>query len=165
MKGKPLRVPLSRKIRAAADRLGKRAHSPHLPHQIKKEPLGSFFIWCGRWDLNPHVMDTRTSNVPVCLFQHFRITLYHYTICCAFVKTVSRQTPPKILVLSLVKLITSFLLFLQKKSATGFCRLRSVDFFFMDLCLCSAKYCQRSPIFRFFHLASNRNPVPYSHRP
>ena len=28
--------------------------------------------WCGRWDLNPHVMDTRTSNVPVCRFQHFR---------------------------------------------------------------------------------------------
>ena len=135
MKGNLLRVPLSRKTRAAADRLGKGVRSPHLPHQIKKEPLGSFFIWCGRWDLNPHVMDTRTSNVPVCLFQHFRITLYHYTICCAFVKTVSRQTPPKILVfkveinfslqpkilvLSLVKLITSFLLFCQKKSATGF---------------------------------------------
>ena len=31
------------------------------------------FLWCGRWDLNPHVMDTRTSNVPVCRFQHFRI--------------------------------------------------------------------------------------------
>ena len=33
--------------------------------------LRSFF-WCGRWDLNPHVIDTRTSNVPVCRFQHFR---------------------------------------------------------------------------------------------
>ena len=30
------------------------------------------FVWCGRWDLNPHVIDTRTSNVPVCRFQHFR---------------------------------------------------------------------------------------------
>ena len=36
--------------------------------------LRSFF-WCGRWDLNPHVIDTRTSNVPVCRFQHFRIAL------------------------------------------------------------------------------------------
>lgn len=34
---------------------------------------GAFPFWCGRWDLNPHVMDTRTSNVPVCRFQHFRI--------------------------------------------------------------------------------------------
>ena len=33
----------------------------------------SGFIWCERWDLNPHVKDTRTSNVPVCLFQHSRI--------------------------------------------------------------------------------------------
>ena len=31
------------------------------------------FSWCGRWDLNPHVIDTRTSNVPVCRFQHFRL--------------------------------------------------------------------------------------------
>ena len=30
-------------------------------------------VWCERWDLNPHVKDTRTSNVPVCLFQHSRI--------------------------------------------------------------------------------------------
>ena len=31
-------------------------------------------VWCERWDLNPHVIDTRTSNVPVCLFQHSRST-------------------------------------------------------------------------------------------
>ena len=30
-------------------------------------------VWCGKWDLNPYVEDTRTSNVPVCLFQHCRI--------------------------------------------------------------------------------------------
>ena len=30
------------------------------------------YFWCGGWDLNPHVNDTRTSNVPVCLFQHRR---------------------------------------------------------------------------------------------
>ena len=33
----------------------------------------SSFVWCGRWDLNPYVCDTRPSNVPVCLFQHYRI--------------------------------------------------------------------------------------------
>lgn len=32
------------------------------------------FCWCGRWDLNPYVMDTRPSNVPVCRFQHYRAT-------------------------------------------------------------------------------------------
>ena len=32
------------------------------------------FIWCGKWDLNPYVKDTRPSNVPVCLFQHYRIS-------------------------------------------------------------------------------------------
>ena len=31
------------------------------------------FIWCGKWDLNPYVKDTRPSNVPVCLFQHYRV--------------------------------------------------------------------------------------------
>src|SRR5699024_4711932 len=35
-------------------------------------PSRRSLFWCGRWDLNPHVMDTRTSNVPVCRFQHFR---------------------------------------------------------------------------------------------
>ncbi len=31
------------------------------------------FIWCGRWDLNPHVVsNTRPSTVPVCQFQHAR---------------------------------------------------------------------------------------------
>ena len=39
----------------------------------KSNDLPFFFEWCGRWDLNPHVIDTRTSNVPVCLFQHSRI--------------------------------------------------------------------------------------------
>ena len=31
-------------------------------------------FWCAKWDLNPYVVDTRTSNVPVCLFQHSRST-------------------------------------------------------------------------------------------
>ncbi len=30
-------------------------------------------FWCARRDLNPYVFDTRTSNVPVCQFQHSRI--------------------------------------------------------------------------------------------
>ena len=29
--------------------------------------------WCEQWDLNPYVVDTRPSNVPVCQFQHARI--------------------------------------------------------------------------------------------
>ena len=92
MKGEPLRVPLSRKISAAAIGLRKGFVLPTSSAPNKKRSRqASFFIWCGRWDLNPHVMDTRTSNVPVCLFQHFRITLYYYTICCGFVNTVSRQ--------------------------------------------------------------------------
>ncbi len=43
-------------------------------------------FWCARRDLNPYVVDTRTSNVPVCQFQHSRITnAENYTIsptCC-----------------------------------------------------------------------------------
>ena len=33
-------------------------------------------VWCGKWDLNPYVKDTRPSHVPVCQFQHCRI--YHF---------------------------------------------------------------------------------------
>ena len=33
----------------------------------------SFKKWCEKRDLNPYVKDTRTSNVPVCQFQHSRI--------------------------------------------------------------------------------------------
>lgn len=29
--------------------------------------------WCEQWDLNPHAISTRPSNVPVCRFQHARI--------------------------------------------------------------------------------------------
>ena len=46
------------------------------PEYQTKIPMAGYamgtFVWCGRWDLNPHVIDTRTSNVPVCRFQHFR---------------------------------------------------------------------------------------------
>ena len=28
--------------------------------------------WCARRDLNPYAISTRTSNVPVCQFQHSR---------------------------------------------------------------------------------------------
>ena len=43
----------------------------------KRIPMAGYAMgilsWCGRWDLNPHVIDTRTSNVPVCRFPHFRL--------------------------------------------------------------------------------------------
>ena len=50
------------------------------------------FCWCGRWDSNPHVMDTRTSNVPVCRFQHFRLQVN----CKGYFSTGSAQksSPP-----------------------------------------------------------------------
>ena len=51
--------------------------------------LRSFF-WCGRWDLNPHVIDTRTSNVPVCRFQHFRIRQ-----CLGIAKSILAYPPQK----------------------------------------------------------------------
>ena len=41
------------------------------------DAIASGFSWCGRWDLNPYVLDTRPSNVPVCLFQHYRLLLCH----------------------------------------------------------------------------------------
>ena len=31
--------------------------------------------WCARRDLNPYVINTRPSNVPVCQFQHARISV------------------------------------------------------------------------------------------
>ena len=37
-------------------------------------------------------MDTRTSNVPVCLFQHFRITICNYTIKKPVVKCDFTET-------------------------------------------------------------------------
>ena len=49
----------------------------------KREPslmILLIFIWCGKWDLNPYVEDTRPSNVPVCLFQHCRNRLVYYII-------------------------------------------------------------------------------------
>ena len=52
---KPQKDPESRQYKKSAETLSRRS-----------------LFWCGRWDLNPHVMDTRTSNVPVCRFQHFR---------------------------------------------------------------------------------------------
>ena len=73
-----------------------RGSNPRWFTKRKRRPKASFSFWCGRWDLNPHVIDTRTSNVPVCRFQHFRIALYYYTILFPVVKTVSRQTPSKI---------------------------------------------------------------------
>ena len=44
----------------------------------KSEPITDWYkvristVWCGKWDLNPYVIDTRPSNVPVCRFQHCR---------------------------------------------------------------------------------------------
>ena len=38
--------------------------------------LPGFLFWCGKWDLNPHVLtNTGTSSLPVCLFQHSRSSL------------------------------------------------------------------------------------------
>ena len=38
--------------------------------------------WCEEWDLNPHGITIRPSNVRVCLFRHLRkTTLKYYTFC------------------------------------------------------------------------------------
>ena len=56
-------------------------------------------IWCARRDLNPYVEDTRTSNVPVCQFQHSRITnVCNYTIgpsSCQYENTTPNQKNSK----------------------------------------------------------------------
>ena len=57
------------KLQSAGKTAGKQKNKTAQIHCL------SGFIWCERWDLNPHVKDTRTSNVPVCLFQHSRIFL------------------------------------------------------------------------------------------
>ena len=52
---------------------------------VKKKIVLNFFstiFLCEQWDLNPHVINTRPSNVPVCQFQHARLSrqqkeLYH----------------------------------------------------------------------------------------
>ena len=45
----------------------------NLLQKIKKAPFWvPFLFWCEWRDLNSYVMDTRPSNVPVCLFQHTR---------------------------------------------------------------------------------------------
>ena len=38
------------------------------------------YKWCEQWDLNPHAISTRPSNVPVCRFQHARM-LGHESGC------------------------------------------------------------------------------------
>ena len=39
----------------------------------KRPPKAVFYLWCERWDLNPHdLTNTGTSSLPVCLFQHAR---------------------------------------------------------------------------------------------
>ena len=44
---------------------------------FERTHLFSGFIWCGQWDLNPHVVsNTRPSTVPVCQFQHARIAFF-----------------------------------------------------------------------------------------
>ena len=74
------RLPSSTAAPAPAPCIRRRRRSPlqqALSSEYQKEtPLAGYAngvsFWCGRWDLNPHVIDTRTSNVPVCRFQHFR---------------------------------------------------------------------------------------------
>ena len=74
------RLPSSTAAPAPAPCIRRRRRSP-LQQVLSSEyqtkiPMAGYamgtFVWCGRWDLNPHVIDTRTSNVPVCRFQHFR---------------------------------------------------------------------------------------------
>ena len=54
----------------------------HCEYQkIKDARRASFIFWCERWDLNPHVYsDTSTSSLPVCRFQHARLSLTDLTI-------------------------------------------------------------------------------------
>ena len=58
-----------------ADALGVSLKFRHIRIFINKiiayRMLGMQF-WCEQWDLNPHVINTRPSNVPVCQFQHAR---------------------------------------------------------------------------------------------
>ena len=43
------------------------------PESLEYQGFPGFTTWCGWRDLNPYVMDTRPSNVPVYQFQHIRI--------------------------------------------------------------------------------------------
>ena len=55
--------------------------SPVASAKNKRRPKGVFYFWCERWDLNPHVYsDTSTSSLPVCRFQHARLSLTDLTI-------------------------------------------------------------------------------------
>ena len=44
-----------------------------LTGKIKSRNLCCGFFWCEQRDLNPYVINTRPSNVPVCQFQHARL--------------------------------------------------------------------------------------------
>ena len=58
------------------------------PHKTKNSQtlvnkgFASSLTWCGKRDLNPYVKDTRPSNVPVCQFQHCRITILFAELFC-----------------------------------------------------------------------------------
>ena len=56
--------------------------SPNFSHEKKqRHQKVSLLFWCERWDLNPHVYsDTSTSSLPVCRFQHARLSLTDLTI-------------------------------------------------------------------------------------
>ena len=52
--------------------------SPETRMNTEKNRGDIYFVtpsWCERRDLNPYVINTRPSNVPVCQFQHARISV------------------------------------------------------------------------------------------
>ena len=81
-------------------------------NKTKRTSFDVLFVWCGRWDLNPYVEDTRPSNVPVCLFQHYRIFSY-----LSFISRTTRLILPNKYrkVNTFFKKILIFLLFIKKR--------------------------------------------------
>lgn len=157
-----MRVPLSRKIRAAADRLGKGVH-PHAPN--KKGAPRLLFYLVRKMGLEPtrhRHTHLKRACLPIPALPHNALSLYHLLRFCQDCFS-SNSTKNSRFVFGEANHL--FLAFLTEGKRNRFLSIALCDFFFMDLRLCSAKYCQRSPIFRFLHLVSNRSPVPYSHRP
>ena len=50
--------------------------------------------WCARRDLNPYVINTRPSNVPVCQFQHSRPASVIIAVGAALVKGFLQKNQP-----------------------------------------------------------------------
>ena len=50
----------------------RRLHAKPFGLNKKETVIKTVSFWCARRDLNPYVINTRPSNVPVCQFQHLR---------------------------------------------------------------------------------------------